>query len=75
MTVIIAELKEFSPDQVIWDIADLSKQPPWGNDISPEIQKLSAYFITCDGENIFDEIIKAFKEAKYANPNIVLTSL
>ncbi len=75
LTVIIEEFKEFSPDQVIWDIEDLSKQPPWGNNISPEIKNLSDYFITCDGENIFDEIIKAFKEAKAEKQNIILTSL
>ena len=75
LTVIIEEFKEFSADQVIWDIEDLSKQTPWGNDISPEIKNLSDYFITCDGENIFDEIIKAFKEAKAEKQNIVLTSL
>ena len=75
LTVIIEEFKEFSPDQVIWDIEDLSKQPPWGNNISPEIKNLSDYFITCDGESIFDEIIKAFKEAKAEKQNIILTSL
>ncbi len=24
------ELQAFSPDKVVWDIDDLSKQPPWG---------------------------------------------
>lgn len=75
LTIIIKELKEFSPDRVIWDIEDLSKQPPWGKNISPEIKNLSNYFITCDGENIFDEIIKAFQESKVEKQNIILQSL
>jgi hypothetical protein len=30
-------LKNYSPSQVIWDIEDLSKTPPWGDNISGEI--------------------------------------
>ena len=75
LAVIKKELEKFSPDKVIWDIEDLSKQPPWGKNISPEIKNLSDCFITCDGENIFDEIMKAFREAKTENQNIILKSL
>ena len=40
LNVIKEELKAFSPDKVIWDIEDLSKQPPWGNNISKDITSL-----------------------------------
>ncbi len=51
LTIIQKELQAFTPDQVIWDIEDLSKQPPWGNDISEDITDLSNYFVTSDGED------------------------
>lgn len=51
LAVISAELRDLSPDHVIWDIEDLSKQPPWGNDISEDITDLSNYFVTSDGED------------------------
>jgi hypothetical protein len=36
-------LKNYSLDKVVWDIEDLSKQPPWGDKISPDITSLSNY--------------------------------
>ena len=45
------ELAKYDPDQVVWDIEDLSKQPPWGNRISEDITNLSNYFVTSDGED------------------------
>lgn len=53
LNVIKEELKAFSPDKVIWDIEDLSKQPPWGNNISKDITSLSNYFVTSDGEDCY----------------------
>ena len=40
------ELQAFSPDKVVWDIDDLSNQPPWGKNISNDITNLSNYFVT-----------------------------
>ena len=34
------ELQAFSPDKVVWDIDDLSNQPPWGKNISNDITKI-----------------------------------
>ena len=45
------ELQAFSPDKVVWDIDDLSNQPPWGKNISNDITNLSNYFVTSDGED------------------------
>lgn len=69
------EFKSLSPSNVIWDIEDLSKQPPWGAKISPDITDLSNYFVTCDGEDLFDELFKAFHEAHVEKQNIILESL
>ena len=69
------ELKNLSPKHVVWDIDDTSKQPPWGTGISPEITDLSNYFVTCDGEDLIEEIFKALCESKAEKQNIVLKSL
>ena len=38
------ELAKYSPKDVIWDIEDLKKSPPWGDQISPEITAKSIKF-------------------------------
>ncbi len=54
LTQIQKDLTTLSPDKVIWDIEDLSKQPPWGNKISSEITSLRNYFVTCDGRDFME---------------------
>ena len=56
-------LKQFSPDKVIWDIEDLDKRPPWGDDISDDITSLANYFVTSDGNDMFDVLISALVES------------
>jgi 2,3-bisphosphoglycerate-dependent phosphoglycerate mutase len=56
LKTIKAEFTRFSPEHVIWDIDDLSKNPPWGNKISPDITNLSNYFVTSTGRDLFDAI-------------------
>lgn len=43
--------KEYAPNCVIWDIENLEKRPPWGDDIADRITSLSNYFYTSDGED------------------------
>ena len=57
-------LKKHPPSSVVWDIDDLSKQPPWGNNISKEITSLANYFITSDGRNLIDVLHLAFRDAE-----------
>ena len=64
LNVIKEELKAFSPDKVIWDIEDLSKQPPWGNNISKDITSLSNYFVTSDGEDFLATFLRVLEMAK-----------
>ena len=44
-------LAQFAPNQVIWNIEDLSLTPPWGDNISGDITDLSNYFVTSEGNN------------------------
>jgi hypothetical protein len=52
------ELQAFGPEEVVWDIDNLSAQPPWGNDISSSISNLSQYFVTSNGKNLFNVLIE-----------------
>lgn len=54
LTQIKKALTKLSPNKVIWDIEDLLKQPPWGDNISEEISSLGNYFITCDGRDFIE---------------------
>lgn len=75
LNVIKEELKAFSPDKVIWDIEDLSKQPPWGNNISKDITSLSNYFVTSDGEDFLATFLRALEMAKEVSCDMEITSL
>ncbi|HDR4373428.1 TPA: immunity 70 family protein [Bacillus cereus] len=57
------KLQMFLPSEVVWDIEDLSKQPPWGDNISSEITDLSNYFVTSDGKDMFEILLYALNEA------------
>ncbi len=57
------ELKDRRPDQVVWDIEDLSVQPPWGSKISTHIKDLSNYFVTSTGRDLFEVIIECLEAA------------
>ena len=61
------ELKEFRPDQVIWDFEDLSAQPPWGDRISSEITDLSNYYVTSDGKDLISVLFEALEQTKRVN--------
>ena len=69
------KLKAFAPDKVIWDIDDLSLQPPWGNDISTDITDLSNYFVTSEGEDVFEVFFKALNTAIENQSNLTIEDL
>lgn len=68
-------LKEYSPEKVVWDIENLSKRPPWGDDISADITDLSNYFITSEGENLIGLILRALETAKELHLSIQIESI
>jgi hypothetical protein len=68
-------LRGLSSEQVVWDIEDLSKQPPWGNKISPDITDLSSYFVTSDGEDFIGVLERALKTAAEEGDALKIESL
>lgn len=69
------ELQAYGPDKVIWDIEDLSKQPPWGSNISKNITDLSNYFVTSDGHDFLTIFLDALEMAKKENCEINIASM
>lgn len=57
------KLSNYPPSKVVWDIKDLSKRPPWGDDINADITDLSNYFVTNDGKDLFDVMLKVFSKS------------
>jgi hypothetical protein len=68
-------LKNYNPSQVIWDIEDLSKTPPWGDNISDEITDLSNYFVTSDGEDLITILKKALNRALKVKSDIEIENI
>ena len=70
-----SELKNYPPSKVVWDIEDLSKLPPWGDDIDEEITDLSNYFVTSDGEDFIEVFMQALNQAKEMKKPIEIDSM
>lgn len=67
LRIIKQELQKFGPEKVVWDIDDLSKQPPWGRNISKDITDLSNYFVTSGGDDFLTVFAHALEKAKEVN--------
>jgi len=59
LDTIRGQLKAHPPSDVVWDIHDRSKQPPWGDDIADRITDLGNYFVTSDGRDLFEVLGEA----------------
>ncbi|BBA92788.1 hypothetical protein SR187_5915 [Streptococcus ruminantium] len=69
------EFQVLSPDKVIWDANDLSKTPPWGDNISTDVKNLSDYYLTSSGDNIFTTFKNAFRDGLKENVPIEILNL
>lgn len=58
------ELSKQCPEHVVWDIDDLSKRPPWGDNISSKVTNLANYFATTDGKTFLEVIRSAIEVAE-----------
>lgn len=58
-----AELSKLPPQAVVWDIEDRSAQPPWGEDIAPEVTSLGNYFVSSEGRDLFELLDEAISSA------------
>ncbi|MFC3800937.1 Imm70 family immunity protein [Cohnella sp. GCM10012308] len=67
--------EDFSPDNVVWDVEDLSKQPPWGTNIDPSITSLANYFVTSNGVDLFFLFYSALNSAIQDDYDVKIISL
>lgn len=68
-------LQKLGSEKVVWDIDDLLKRPPWGDNISNDITNLSNYFITSDGSDFLTVFIHALEKAKELDSEIEIKSI
>jgi 2,3-bisphosphoglycerate-dependent phosphoglycerate mutase len=61
LLIIKNELTKFLPSQIVWDIEDISKRPPWGDNISTDITNLSNYFITSTGNDLIRILLECLE--------------
>lgn len=52
LDLISEELARHPPHEIVWDADDLSRQPPWGTEISDRILNLADYFVTSEGRQL-----------------------
>ena len=70
-----SELKKHDIGQVVWDIEDRSKKPPWGDNVAARITDLSNYFVTNDGKDLFEVFYAATDACQRVNRNLTIKSL
>lgn len=68
------ELEAYGPEKVVWDIEDRSAEPPWGDNIAPEITSLANYFVTSTGRDLFWLLEELLAEAVRLGSDASLTS-
>ena len=75
INIVDDELKRIPPNKVVWSFEDRTKMPPWGSNISPDINNLSDYFITCDGKNLISVLKIALNKAELEKVDIEVKNL
>ncbi|MBT2788637.1 MULTISPECIES: Imm70 family immunity protein [unclassified Halomonas] len=72
LQLIQQELSVLELDRVIWDIENISRQPPWGDDISPQITSLANYFITSTGRDLILTLLEVLGEAAVRKQTVTI---
>ena len=75
INIVDDELKRIPPNKVVWSFEDRTKMPPWGSNISPDINNLSDCFITCDGKNLISVLKIALNKAELEKVDIEVKNL
>ena len=63
-------LSQISPEELVFDMRDLSKKAPWINNISPVVTSCGNLFTTSDGKDLLFEIVSIFTYAYYSGTTI-----
>lgn len=57
-------LAGLGPAQVVWDINDLARQPPWGDAINPGTTSMANYHATVESTNLLDDMLACVRALK-----------
>ena len=66
-------LAKLSPDDLVWDFEKRDALPPGGAAISTEVTSLANAFVTSDGQDLFEQLLRAFNEAKKKKKDVTIT--
>jgi 2,3-bisphosphoglycerate-dependent phosphoglycerate mutase len=64
MNKIKTGLGKLMPEQIIWDIEDVTKAPPWGRVSPSHVKSMSDYYVTTTGRNLVNEIFDNLESLK-----------
>jgi len=64
LQAVVLELATLPIGNVIWDIEDRSKRPPWGDNIAETITDLSNYFVTSTGRDLIGVLREVLEELR-----------
>ena len=64
LATVQAELRAFAPSQIVWDIDDKAKSPPWGAEIAATITDLANYFVTSTGRDLIETLREGIEELR-----------
>lgn len=56
-------MRKYTPDQIVWDINDLTRRPPWEDKRVYHITTLSDNFVSMGGKDLFIIFQDAFHKA------------
>lgn len=66
-------LQKRKPDEVVWDIEDLTKRPPWDSQpLPPQVINLATYYATPRGVTYFDLLFHALDDAQEVEIDVVI---
>jgi len=65
-------LARLPPDQLVRDFEDPAALPP-GGPLSTEVTSLAEAFVTSDGKDLFDVLLRAFTEVAKKKKNLKIT--
>ncbi|NHZ93953.1 hypothetical protein F2P45_33910 [Massilia sp. CCM 8733] len=57
-------LSSLGPGNVVWDIENIAKNPPWGKDVGPHVKSMANYYVTTTGRNLVDELLDNLESLK-----------
>lgn len=75
LKVIEKELEKIGPEYIVWDIEDISINPPWKKNISTDITNLANYFVSSDGRLLINLIFMALNDSISEKIDVEIASI